>query len=1119
MTDKTPAETPGLKNEPLNNLETSVFGDAPTTGAMANSLVLSLKEPTTIGSVVIPDAKIKVWVMKPGKKMKAAGEDDIGDVDFGDVGDAGGDEEEDTWIPLPVTGKAGSMGVALAPEGGIKTSALRIGTKRINFTLAMPRRFDEVSYLAERVGTEGNPTPKGGWMVTREGKIIQPTAPVAMAYVWKEEYSLRGMLLFEPTAPPPGRDLSSQLCVDVWTGPDGKDPKESLTDDTNWRQVAVANIGFAASAYPLDFGEVVKTRALRVRLMTSAASKTVDNVNWAGFTSAAILRYLEGDPEGLPQSKHDRVAILKLPGADSEKDMATLERYVLMPKPSQLAFSPNGTLYAVSNGQIATVPLNDGETSRIVVTKDKISNPSGLACDAKGMIYVTDGGAKVIKVFDPANGNLVRTIGKPGGSQTGKWDPSYLVNPLGITVDKLGRVWVADYTYVPKRIQRFAADGKPDKSFLGPTQYGGGGTMDSRDRRYVYYQGMKFVIDWDKKSWELDALLGQDVQRTVYYKNHRYIVGPIFGSEVALITEERNRVAVPMAACGVMSKWTEIINRKDLRDAYGSLDGSKYLFVWFDKNSDGIPQAAEVQIKEIGGGLPSYWTVGEDLTFLSPGLRIRTTGLQADGVPVYDIAKLENLNTLTHGDGARNNRVFGDDKGRTFVVGTRLIDADGKQLWEYYNEFAKHDGFYAAGFGYNRPPGVLNQEHNHIGHIKVKNAQGVEEEYFITNSDAGDWFCYTGDGMLVGCIVGGPSGYGKKYFSMPEWEPGKLDLTDLRPGQEHYQGCVVNTDGNVYAIAGHNHMSIVRVEGLESLQRMQGTFAVSPDDINKTQEWQVQRALLAESRKEPKITRAFYLDEPVVNITGVLDEWPADAFFTINETVIHSLHFTDRMLTSQAAVAFDEDNLYVAYRSKTDGPFRNSTLDAPVVFKGGDAAEISLAFDTKADPRRMSPVAGDMRIVFSLVKGKPSAVLFMPVDPKAPADKNHEYTSPVGKTNMDRVELLTDARVAMGTSTMKGGGTQVLQMWTLEAAIPWKSLGVTAPKPGVRLRGDMGILQADGGGMRTINRLYWAGKSQTVVADLPSEARLTPSLWGDFDLAYPDKTIKFKSENPDEPEL
>ncbi len=630
---------------------------------------------------------------------------------------------------------------------------------------------------------------------------------------------------------------------------------------------------------------------------------------------------------------------------------------------------------------------------------------------------------------------------------------------------------------------------------------------------------MKFVIDWEKKTWELDALLGQDVQRTVYYKNRRYLVGPIFGSEVALITEEKNRVAVPYAACGVLNKWAEISARPDLRDAFGPLDGSKYMFVWYDKNADSIPQAAEVQTKLVVG-VPNYWTVGEDLTFLSPGLRIRPTEIQANGIPVYDIAKVEPLNTLTHGDGARNTRVFGDDKGRTFVIGTRLIDTDGKQIWEYFNEFAKHDGFYAAGFGYERPPGVLNQEHNHIGHIKVKNAQGVEEEYFITNSDEGDWFCYTSDGMLVGCILGGTAGYGKKYFSMPEWEPGKLDLTDLRPGQEHYQGCVVHTDdGNVYAIAGHNHMSIVRVDGLESLQRMQGAVTITADDINKTQDWQVQRAMLAESRKEPKIAKAFYMDALVVNVTGVLDEWPADAFITINETVIHSLHFTDRMLTAQGAIAFDEDNLYVAYKSKTDGPFRNSSQDAQVIFKGGDAAEITLGFDSKADPRRMSPVAGDIRLVFSLVNGKPAAVLFKPVDPTAPADKNHEFTSPVGKTRMERVELLPNAKVAMGTYSMKGGGTQVLPMWTLEAAIPWKSMGVIPPKVGARLHGDMGILQSDGGGMRTINRLYWSGKTQTVVADLPSEARLSPALWGDFDLVYPDKGMKFKSENPDEPDF
>ncbi len=52
-------------------------------------------------------------------------------------------------------------------------------------------------------------------------------------------------------------------------------------------------------------------------------------------------------------------------------------------------------------------------------------------------------------------------------------------------------------------------------------------------------------------------------------------------------------------------------------------------------------------------------------------------------------------------------------------------------------------------------------------------------------------------------------------------------MSDLRPGQEHYQGCVVRTDdGNVYAIAGHNHISVVRVEGLEQAQRINGELTV-----------------------------------------------------------------------------------------------------------------------------------------------------------------------------------------------------------------------------------------------------------------------------------------------------
>src|SRR5258705_88948 len=62
---------------------------------------------------------------------------------------------------------------------------------------------------------------------------------------------------------------------------------------------------------------------------------------------------------------------------------------------------------------------------------------------------------------------------------------------------------------------------------------------------------------------------------------------------------------------------------------------------------------------------------------------------------------------------------WGDDQGRIFLTGARLIGTDGQSvLWNYYNEYNRHDGFYATPFGPNRPPGVLNQEIVPIGHIK-----------------------------------------------------------------------------------------------------------------------------------------------------------------------------------------------------------------------------------------------------------------------------------------------------------------------------------------------------------------------------------------------------------------
>ena len=40
----------------------------------------------------------------------------------------------------------------------------------------------------------------------------------------------------------------------------------------------------------------------------------------------------------------------------------------------------------------------------------------------------------------------------------------------------------------------------------------------------------------------------------------------------------------------------------------------------------------------------------------------------------------------------------------------------------------------------------------------------------------------------------------------------------------------------------------------------------------------------------------------------------------------------------------------------------------------------------------------------------------------------------------------------------------------------------------------MGILR--GNGRQTLQRVYWNNKATAIVTDVPSEAELTPALWG-----------------------
>jgi hypothetical protein len=65
----------------------------------------------------------------------------------------------------------------------------------------------------------------------------------------------------------------------------------------------------------------------------------------------------------------------------------------------------------------------------------------------------------------------------------------------------------------------------------------------------------------------------------------------------------------------------------------------------------------------------------------------------------------------------------------------------------------------------------------------------------------------------------------------------------------------------------------------------------------------------------------------------------------------------------------------------------------------------------------------------------------------------------------------------------------------VSASIPWSVLGIT-PKPGLKLRGDVGVLFSDDTGAVTAQRVHWVDKQTSVVSDGLTEAEFSPARWG-----------------------
>jgi len=142
---------------------------------------------------------------------------------------------------------------------------------------------------------------------------------------------------------------------------------------------------------------------------------------------------------------------------------------------------------------------------------------------------------------------------------------------------------------------------------------------------------------------------------------------------------------------------------------------------------------------------------------------------------------------------------------------------------------------------------------------------------------------------------------------------------------------------------------------------------------------------------------------------------------------------------------------------------------------------------------------GDCRLLVAKIKGKPTAVLYRPVDPKASKSEECVFESPIGKEGFASVkDISSELEFAED-----GAGNY-------EISIPLSSvLRVEFQKLGVQdwhedktvILGDLGIIRGNGG--QNVQRACWNSLDTWMTSDIPSEARWRSINWGVLKLVRP----------------
>lgn len=718
----------------------------------------------------------------------------------------------------------------------------------------------------------------------------------------------------------------------------------------------------------------------------------------------------------------------------------TLKEAWPVPAPGRVAVAPDGRVLAISEGRVVVVT----KASAAPLIADHLDNPTGIAVDAQGNIYVANTGAlQNVSAFD-ATGKYLRSIGKAGGRPLiGRYEADGMLEPGGITVDKLGRLWVAETPDSPRRHSVWSTQtGALVKEYFGASEYSTGVTMDPTHPDEVYCHNVIWKVDLDKGTWAPKNTLWRKPSPDAPDVPHAFAgTGPAFHVFTAKNGKQygwsntpptlwlrQGDIFVPLLQ--IFRFWegnpypalTEFAKGKNLHTNY----------MWRDLNGDAVVQVNEVFQSPIN----SFRWVDADVTlYAQDGYRVKVESIADDGRPVYNFAKVEKLPIPPAND------IWVDPHDQSLYTvsagGIARWNPDGKLLWNQ----AKVTGWHGS---LNLPPAKPGEIWG------VTDPLGVAGEITGVMTYFGPVNLYTRDGLFVAQIMTGKQGWADRIVC-----------------ESFYGNLVKLANGRTLLLAGDQDGRVTEVLGLESIQRFEGTYTISEADVKA----------VADAKADFERMKATARPLNIVRGKTQLAQAPA-----VGKQLAQGMSFNTR-------AAYDEKNLYLQYEVEQGAELGNVHPDANTLFKGGNCLDLQLATDSAAaDAARKTPAPGDVRLLVTRQNGKPMAVLYRP-KVKGFAGEATVLTSPVGKEVFDVIEVVSE-KITLEYRPRAGGFTAVVTVPL--ALLEWQ------PKAGSTVKMDVGYIFGVKSGNLAEKRAYWHNDSFTanVVNDIPHESRLEPAEWG-----------------------